>query len=534
MSRPPSVYMNKTSNDPVALKMSQSMYGLAQKHHEDEHSAPEFQTEPRRRSTMRLGTNTFSSDYYSPTSQDHWNSYKKRPQMGVSSGLLKKSYSAYGIAAPPSDDETPIYSASRSLKARSRNPKTLLRNLFSNHDQSGDKKANKRENPIRQPRMITQSDYFMPQHLNGSTDSPYWTPQVPSDQSSFGESWQSSPEQKPRKPVERLLSASSVGRRLFRSSERKQCSKDDIGVQHRVDEAANHQVLRRQNTDLCASRLANFTPSNFVVEPPIRSKQGMPEHRRFHTGPIVPPHAGRMSTNSMQNCIEELRRKRGAGSTTSSKASSSRTEDDESEPSNDKTERPVVSLRNLDKPSNILNRDLNSRLSVPNLSASEQMSENSRIPVAKLGRSANTGELQASLITPIVRRKYTNGNRQVVRIPPENATQVNYLPKHTRAASAEQATQQTQRQLAESLAAELNSLAARTKGRQVDQEARPSTFAAAQKSTIRTRPVNTAALNGTPAQTNSDDVPSFVHKHQPWNAVNRELKNRQLQIAKVI
>lgn len=61
------------------------MYGLAH-HYEDEHSAPEFQTEPRRRSTMRLGTNAISNDYYAPNSQDSW-TYKKRPiQMGVASG----------------------------------------------------------------------------------------------------------------------------------------------------------------------------------------------------------------------------------------------------------------------------------------------------------------------------------------------------------------------------------------------------------------------------------------------------------------
>jgi hypothetical protein len=95
-------------------------------------------------------------------------------------------------------------------------------------------------------------------------------------------------------------------------------------------------------------------------------------------------------------------------------------------------------------------------LSVPNLSASEQLNSESRIPVAKLGRSPNTGELQVifgftpnfaqnlpsfqtineGLITPIVRRKYTNGNRQIVRIPPDTALnnigQVECVPKHTR------------------------------------------------------------------------------------------------------
>lgn len=101
-----------------------------------------------------------------------------------------------------------------------------------------------------------------------------------------------------------------------------------------------------------------------------------------------------------------------------------------------------------------------------------------------------------------------------------------------RAASAEQAsavsTQQTQRQLAESLAAELNHLAAKTKTRPTDSDVRPSTFV--QKTPSRTRSTN----NGTSTQQpTNEELPSFVHKHQPWTA-NREPKNRQLQIAKVI
>lgn len=87
MARPGSVFMSKQSNDPVALKMSQSMHGLAAQQHEDEHSAPEFHTEPQRRSTMRLGMNALRHDYYSPPIYDSWTQKKRPPiQMGVASG----------------------------------------------------------------------------------------------------------------------------------------------------------------------------------------------------------------------------------------------------------------------------------------------------------------------------------------------------------------------------------------------------------------------------------------------------------------
>lgn len=68
------------------MKMSQSMYGLAaQPDDYGNQTSPEFQTEPRRRSTMRLGTNAIANDYYSPPIYaDSW-SQKKRPiQMGTS------------------------------------------------------------------------------------------------------------------------------------------------------------------------------------------------------------------------------------------------------------------------------------------------------------------------------------------------------------------------------------------------------------------------------------------------------------------
>lgn len=79
-------------------------------------------------------------------------------------GMLKKSYSAYGIAAAPSDDESSSpYSGGRSLKVKSKRPANFLRNLFSTNDQGG-KKANKHDD-LRQPRIITQSDYFMPKTL---------------------------------------------------------------------------------------------------------------------------------------------------------------------------------------------------------------------------------------------------------------------------------------------------------------------------------------------------------------------------------
>lgn len=89
----------------------------------------------------------------------------------------------------------------------------------------------------------------------------------------------------------------------------------------------------------------------------------------------------------------------------------------------------------------------------------------------------------------------------------------------SRASSAEQASntltaqQRTQRQLAESLAAELNHLARNTK---LDSSKTPISN---QKIPVR--------------KTQTEELPTFVHKIQPWTAVNRELKSRQLQIAKV-
>lgn len=80
-------------------------------------------------------------------------------------GLLKKSYSAYGIAATNDIDES---FGGRSLKARSKRPANFLRNLFSTtNDQQTNKSQNKREHQhVRQPRTLTQcDDYFLPKTL---------------------------------------------------------------------------------------------------------------------------------------------------------------------------------------------------------------------------------------------------------------------------------------------------------------------------------------------------------------------------------
>jgi hypothetical protein len=87
MSRPTSVYKNDL------WPLSQSMHGLATAQHFDtdgNQTSPEMQTEPRRRSTMRLGTNALSHDYYSPPSYaDSLGQQKKRPiQMGTSGRLI--------------------------------------------------------------------------------------------------------------------------------------------------------------------------------------------------------------------------------------------------------------------------------------------------------------------------------------------------------------------------------------------------------------------------------------------------------------
>jgi hypothetical protein len=79
-------------------------------------------------------------------------------------GLLKKSYSAYGIAAPREEDYN--YTNGRSLKARSRRPAEFLRNLFSSNPTDQQTNKIKRDIIRQQPRILTQSDdYFLPKTL---------------------------------------------------------------------------------------------------------------------------------------------------------------------------------------------------------------------------------------------------------------------------------------------------------------------------------------------------------------------------------
>ncbi|KAI6199181.1 hypothetical protein M3Y96_00599100 [Aphelenchoides besseyi] len=435
-SRPSSIYSNAHENG--SLQMSRSVCGSLA-----DFSDSPATIEPRRRSTLRLGTATIAPNEIEVD--------RRRPVMGVASGLLKKSQSAYGgIARSEATDSKTNVNANSKTK--------FFRNFLPNY------------NPDAKPRTIAQADYADKQLLD---DSDYFVPRMqsssPSDDSCENgreknpfvfASVATKPEVRSKKLTKTFPSTSSISSvgsasisaasairrgissrlRNFRSATAKsndkapdrpliQRSKDDYAIEKAQPPRPQ---LQRGKTELSSRSLAGFQPkmSTFGVERPKKVNDSIQQQQP----PMVPPH--RMTENAMQKCIEELKRKR-RGNEDNPKGGSLRTKD----------EQPNVIFRDQ-----AILRPENHRRSVPNFS-DENSNNTTRQPVARLGRAPGTGKLEMiseGLVTPIVRRKQFN--RQ--RIPYQEQQK-----EETDRSSNENKPQTTV--LAESLAAELSEIAAK-------------------------------------------------------------------------
>ncbi|KAI6223084.1 hypothetical protein M3Y99_01465500 [Aphelenchoides fujianensis] len=475
-SRPPSIYANG-HDGAASLLMSRSVCGSLA-----DFAEPPVVAEPRRRSTLRLGTSVAPA-----ATNDCWiEADRRRPVMGVASGMLKKSQSAYGgIGKAEAADGKP--------NGGQRAGAHFFRQwLPSQRGEQPKPRAivQQQQADYAQRQLYDQSDYFIPRQRSSTPSDESSNEQPPAGREQKAAIFAPvPPPQKPQVQPKKLTkhafpstsSLSSVGStasairrgisarlRTFRSGAKHDAedkttpdrplllarSKDDHHAIERKVDPARFPPLQRGMTELNGRSLAGFqSKMSATFVPPSQKKEG-----GVHANgqpPLVPPH-GRMTENSMQKCIDELKRKRrGNGENTALVGGSLRDKSKENRVVATADEQTSVVFRNQ----TALRAD-GHRRSVPNFT-DDQSAE--RQSMQRMGRPQANGELQTineGLVTPIHRRRQFA--RQVVQIPPE------VRPERTEEAANQRASPVDDKPLrssppsalAQSLAAELAELAA--------------------------------------------------------------------------